>query len=233
MATYRLTYWESPANQLRILDEQWSRFTRSVGNVFLPLLAKILPYLNAILMVLTEIISQIAVFFGYNPDDYDFFASTNENMFNFDENIKQSDKDAKKLKQTLRGFDRLNNITTPTDTSSGIGTNNKIDNKLLEAFNKAFDDYQSKLDNVEMKATKIRDRIMEWLGFTKKTNLLTGEVSWEYGGIQKTFKSLLDSFIKMSPSAKLVVGGIVTLAGVKIYNGISKLVSKFGEKTGL
>ena len=51
---------ESPANQMRILNEQWERLSRSVGNMFLPILSQILPYLNAILMVMTEIINIIA-----------------------------------------------------------------------------------------------------------------------------------------------------------------------------
>ena len=68
---------ESPANQTRILSEQWERLTRSVGNIFLPVLTKILPYLNAILMVLTEIINAIAALLGFNIKDFDIIQYCN------------------------------------------------------------------------------------------------------------------------------------------------------------
>ena len=71
---------ESPANQTRILNEQWRRLTRAVGNVFLPILAKILPYLNAILMVLTEIINLVASLFGFNIEDFDSGSSKSHDI---------------------------------------------------------------------------------------------------------------------------------------------------------
>ena len=63
---------ESPANQTRILNEQWIRLSRAVGNLFMPIVSKVLPYLNAILMVLTEIINLVAGIFGFNIEDFDY-----------------------------------------------------------------------------------------------------------------------------------------------------------------
>ena len=67
-------------------------------------------------------------------------------------------------------------LARPSLKSSAGG----IDPKILELFNKASDSYLSSLDKVEMKATKIRDRIMEWLGFTKEINEETGDISFKF-----------------------------------------------------
>lgn len=79
------------------------------------------------------------------------------------------------------GFDVLNVIQTPTSSSGGSsgGTSGvgEINPKILNSLK----DYQNLMENVSMKATGIRDKIMEWLGFTKHVNKLTGEISWELG----------------------------------------------------
>ena len=64
----------------------------------------------------------------------------------------------KAAQKSLRGFDKLNVIKTPT--TSGTGTDyGKVDPKALEAL----DEYNDKLKEAHNKAVKIRDTIMEWL----------------------------------------------------------------------
>lgn len=213
---------ESPANQLRIMNEQWERLTRAVGNVFLPILSKVLPYLNAILMVLTEIISTIALLVGYKRDDFDYFDSAATGAWDLDEGMKSAGASAKKLKQGLRGFDKLNVITTPTKAggSSGIGAGG-VNPKIMAAFNAAFDEYQNKLKKVEMTATKIRDIIMNWLGFTKHTAEGTDDVYF-------TLDKGVNRF-------KVLVGLVGTLVGFKLLKGLTGLItgtSKLGKLLG-
>ena len=43
---------ESASNQIRIMKEQWERLSRALGNVFYPILERILPYLNLVLSLL-------------------------------------------------------------------------------------------------------------------------------------------------------------------------------------
>ena len=213
---------ESPANQLRIMNEQWERLTRAVGNVFLPILSKILPYLNAILMVLTEIISAIATLLGYKRDDFDYFDSAAKGAWDLDERLKSAGSSAKKLKQGLRGFDKLNVITTPNKGGSGVGGGaGGINPKLMDAFNAAFDEYQNKLGKVDMLATRIRDSIMSWLGFTKEIDEATGDVSFKLKEGYSNFK--------------LIVGLISTIAGFKLLKGLKGLItgtSRLGKLLG-
>lgn len=206
---------ESPSNQIRIMNEQWERLQRNVGNIFLQIVGKVLPYLNAVLMVLNEIAKIIASLFGYKIDDFDFFdESAVGGIEDFGEALDGASESAKKLKQGLRGFDKLNVISTSNASSGGAGVGGGINPKLMEAFNKAFDDYQKKLSDVQMKATKIRDTIMEWLGFTKIIDEETGEVSFKFDHI--TGGTVLGA---------LAVGG-------SIYNGI-RVILKTLNRIGL
>ena len=204
---------ESPSNQIRIMNEQWQRLQRNVGNIFIATLGKVLPYLNAVLMVLNEIAKIIASLLGYKLDQFDFFdESAIGNVEDFGESLDAAAESAEKLKSGLRGFDKLNVISS--QTSSGAGATGGINPKLMEAFNNAFADYQNRLTDVEMKATKIRDRIMEWLGFTKKVDKETGEISFKFDHI--TGGTVLGA---------LAVGGT-------IYSGIN-MILKVLNKIGL
>lgn len=208
---------ESPANQMRILSEQFNRLSREVGNVFLPIISKILPYLNAIVMVLTEIIATIARLFGYKKEDYDYFGTMADDIDDFGVGVDDAVSSVEKLKRGLRGFDKLNNITTPSAGSSGAGTGmgTGIDPDLMDAFNRAYDEYFKKISDVEMKATRIRDRIMEWLGFQKQIDEETGDVSFKFDHI--TGGTVLGA---------LAVGG-------SIFNGIRLILKLLGKFTGI
>lgn len=221
---------ESPANQLKVLSEQWQRLSRALGNTFLPILAKILPYLNAILMVLTEIINMIAKLFGYKSEDYDYFSGTSDAVMDLEDSLGKATAGAGKLKNALSGlrnFDRLNVISSPSSggSSGGGAGGTGIDPSILKAFNNAFDSYQDKLENVRMKASKIRDAIMEWLGFTKEIDPETGKIIWKYQGLTTTLKNILKWFKDLNPLAKILVGYIGYLIGKKV---ISALQTIFG-----
>ena len=226
---------ESPANQMRILDEQWQRLSRSVGNLFLPVLAKVLPYLNAVLMVLTEIINTVASLLGFDLGEYDYGVSgVTDSVLELEDSLNGATSGASKLKKEmsgLRSFDKLNVIKTPTSAkaSGGAGGAGGISPDIMKAFNTAFDEYNSKLENVRMKANDIRDSIMGWLGFTKKINPLTGDISWEYQGISKTLKNMWESFKKIKPEAKIILGYFTALFATKMFNMGKKIVSLFGN----
>ena len=162
---------EAPANQFRVFKEQITQLARNIGSIFLPAIAAILPYLNAILIVLNKIIRTIATFVGFREDMWDFFDSNTSISESFDD-LESSisgvgsaaDSTNKKL-QGLRQFDKLNNLTTPTSTSggSGGGAGSGINPQLLDMFKKLTGEYNSMLDGIETKATRIAKAIMKEL----------------------------------------------------------------------
>ena len=209
---------ESVANQTRIMNEQWERLTRAVGNVFLPIVKQLLPYLNAILMVFTEIINAIAILVGYNEEDFDYFSGAAESVVDLEDSLEGANLSAKKLNNSLRSFDRLNNISTGKAAGVGITGGTGISPDIMKLFNAEVDKYNSTLSNVQMKAVKIRDSIMDWLGFTKQIDKKTGDVSFKFDHI--TSGTVLGA---------LVVGGSI-FKGVKT---IFELLGRFnlGKKT--
>lgn len=202
---------ESVANQTRIMSEQWERLTRAVGNVFLPIVKQLLPYLNAILMVFTEIINAIAILVGYNEEDFDYFSGAAESVVDLEDSLEGANSSAKKLNNSLRSFDRLNNISTSKAAGVGITGGSGISPDIMKLFNAEVDKYNDTLTNVQMKATKIRDKIMEWLGFQKKINPLTKDVSFKFDHI--TGGTVLGA---------LAIGGT-------IYKGIKSIISILGK----
>lgn len=224
---------ESVANQMRVFNEQTQRLGRAIGSVFMPVLQAVLPYLNAILMVLTEIISTFAVFIGFSEDMFGGFASGDvaADIWDMDDALSSAGTSAKKLKQGLRGFDKLNVISTPTSGGSGGGGAGGlgIDPDILNAFNKEAEKYEKRLQSIKMKATEIRDKIMEVLGFTKEINPLTGEINWKYKGFKTTLKNIWNWFVKLNPKAKLLVGFIASLFTAKTISLATKFVKLIGS----
>lgn len=212
---------ESVSNQTRIMSEQWERLTRAFGNMLLPVVKQILPYVNGILMSLTEIFSVLASLLGYNEEDYDFFGQLDNSAIDLADNIANATGNTEKLKKSmlgLRSFDKIINISTPKKDSSGSGAGGLgVSGDIWKLANDQMDLYNLKLDNTQMKATKIRDSIMEWLGFSKQIDKETGKVSFKFDHI----------------TGGTVLGAVVV--GGSIFLGITKLISmvqKFSSATG-
>lgn len=236
---------EAPANQIKIFKQQCVEARIALGNLFVGAFARILPYANAILMVIKEVSKAIANFFGIKVSDYNTGISTSVNDFNdlgdsvggVGDSADKASKAVKELKRQTLGFDQINNITTPTPTrgssggsggASGGGAIGGIDQRLLDALK----GYENGMEKIRMKANEIRDKIMDWLGFTKVIDPLTGEVSWKFEGIGKMLKNMWENFKGLSATGKVLMGlGIIGGATTLLAIG-GKLISVFG-KTGL
>ena len=228
---------ESASNQIRIMKEQWDRLSRAVGNVFYPILQKILPYINGVLMALTEIFNLLASLLGFEMPEFDYsgLSVTSDAALDLMDNLdgagESADKLASKMKG-LRGFDKLNVINTPSSGGGGSvsgGGGSFVDPKIMDAFNKTFEQYNDLMDSVRMKALDIRDAIMEWLGFEKEIDPVTGKISWRYLGIGKTLSNMWNSFMKLNPLAKVFVGYAIWKSFKKIYDWGSKLIKALGN----
>lgn len=193
---------ESPSNQLKVLQAQIQEVGVWLGNVFIGTLGQVLPYINGFVMVIKELIKMFAFFVGYKADTSnlsDVFESANDSVSGISSGLDDANKNAKELRKALMGWDVLNVIYTPTNNNSsensGVGS---IDPAILNALS----EYDSLMENVRMKATDIRDKIMEWLGFIKKINPLTGEISWELQDGYTNFEKILD----IAKSVGLAIG---------------------------
>lgn len=224
---------EAPANQFRVLAEQATMAGRNIGNIFLSAVANVLPYLNGLMIALNKILVAIASLFGYSEGMFDFFDSGDVGSITDSFNDlggavsgvgSSADKTRKKL-LGLRGFDRLNVIKTPTESkgSGGGGGGTGINPKLLDAFNKMADLYDSKLEGIRTKASDIAEKILKWLGFTYELDPITGKLKLKYNGLSTTLKNMWNTFKKLPATAKILVAVGLGTAALKLYNTTKKL----------
>lgn len=128
-------------------------------------LSNILPYANAFLMVIKEVSNAIATMFGIELKDYNSGIASQEGIYDgIADSADDANKAVKELKRQTLGFDEIHNINENNNNGSGTSVNGGIDQRLLDAIT----GYDNGMDKVRMKATEIRDKIMEWLGFTKE-----------------------------------------------------------------
>lgn len=115
---------ENPTNMLRVFKAQLEQVARSIGNLFIPILTKVLPVMIAFAKALQEIIAAIAALFGVtlNAPEWDnSFAGAATGSGEIADNMSDATDSAKKLKQYLAGFDELNVMPQTADASSAGG----------------------------------------------------------------------------------------------------------------
>lgn len=218
---------ESPAQMLRQLGQQFTALGRALGNLLLPALYKILTPLLAIVMVLKEIAEWLAVFIGLDIPFSDSSANTALNNANgMSEALGESVKNAKELKKWLGGYDELNNVS-PSKTqasSSGSGADLGIDSEFLDLIKS----YDNKMSSINNKAGELRDKIMEWLGFTKLVDEETGKISYKLKDGYTNLEKIRDIAIVIGTAFGAVqLGGFVAdLIGMG--SSVGKLISNFG-----
>lgn len=200
---------DSPANQLRIFNAQITAFKRNMGNLWQGMLGGILPYINAIMMVINELLKMIAKLFGFKMAEQNI--STGIGVDDLADDLGTSTGKAKELKKQLMGFDEINNISLPDKSSSGSGSSvGGIDQRLLNAMK----EYDNMMDKVKNKATEIKNQIMKWLGFTGDTNK---DMKILKGWLDK-IKAVAKVILALYVGTKLLklIGYLRTLKGVLI-----------------
>lgn len=152
---------DSPINQMRILQAQLQQMYRSIGMTLLPILNKVLPYLNAILRVIKMIADEIAAMFGYTLPKItsgDWSSSVVTGAEDLEDELEEANGAAEKLKNTLASFDQINLISSK---SGGSGSGAGSADVGGSAFDFDLPEYDFLGDAVENKAQKIAESIMK------------------------------------------------------------------------
>ena len=208
---------DSPANQLRIFNAQVTAFKRNMGNLWQGILGGILPYVNAIMMVINELLKMVAKLFGFEVSSQPVNVSASIGADDLSSDLGDATKKAKELKAQLMGFDEINNISLDNDTSSGSSSSSGgvggIDQRLLDALTR----YDNMMDSVSNKATEIRDKMLDWLGFERDD-----DGTWK-------LKEGLTNFEKILDVAKTIGVAIGTW---KISSTITNLLKNLGILKG-
>lgn len=117
---------ESPANQLRIFKAQVTQAARAIGNIFIPILMKILPVAIAVTKVVRMMADALAKLMGFTLTEIDYSGlnSGAGAAGEMADNLDNAAGAAKKLKQYTAGFDELN-VFAPQD-SGGSGVDDVV-----------------------------------------------------------------------------------------------------------
>ncbi len=161
-----------PANQLRLIESNFQNLSRTIGNLFLPIVSKVLPYVNALVIALQRLATWLGNLLGIDLSKVT--SSVADSSFDFGsiaDEAETATEAVNKLQKGIRKFDELDVITTSSGSSSGSGSG--LNSGLLDdAFNKAFDEYQKAWDeafaNMENKAQELADKIEEFFAPVKK-----------------------------------------------------------------
>lgn len=112
---------DAPANQLRIFQAQLTQASRAIGNIFIPILQRILPIAIAVLRIVRELADAIAKLFHFKLTEIDYSGVGNlasgaeDAAAGFDDATSA----AKELKKSVMGFDELNILNGNTASGSG------------------------------------------------------------------------------------------------------------------
>ena len=109
---------------MRTLAQQTRTLAQAFGSLLIPVLMKVIPWVTALVNVLTDAIRSVAAFFGVELQKIDWGKSSSglggvaNDASNAAGALDEAGKKAKKLKDYTMGFDELN-IISPDDGSSG------------------------------------------------------------------------------------------------------------------
>lgn len=119
---------QTPANAIRILNQQITQLSRALGNLLIPILQAIIPWVQAFVEVITEAIQVLASLFGFELPtiDYSGMESGIGGVTSGAEDaagaLGDAAKEAKELNNAVLGIDELNIISPKQDTGGSGGT---------------------------------------------------------------------------------------------------------------
>lgn len=230
---------ESPANQLKVLKEQVSQLGRAVGNFFIPILSKVLPYLNGFIMAIRTILNFLSgllnisakTFGGATDAARDLQDAASGAASGVGSIGNEADKAAKKLKNLSAPFDELNVLAEDTSKNTDLGGLGGGGEMMDPAIAEAIANMSVQLDNIKMKANEVRDSILDFLGFHYegdqlkwvaddfKTNLIDKFPQWKktieatfenWDAIIEAFKRLGKTLWETFKNAVSPIGGVLS-----------------------
>ena len=162
---------DTPANQFRMLANNVKLLGQLIGNILLPVVAKILPYLNAFVIALQRLFTWLAKVLGIDlsrlmakdkTPDNSALSDMLDEAEGLGDALDNDAKNAKKLKKQLQGFDALNNLTSKDDSTTGAldGLGN-LSGLLDSAFDDAVKDYLDAWDEAFKKLTNDAEKIAD------------------------------------------------------------------------
>lgn len=111
----------TPANAFRILNQQILMFRRALGDMMIPIIIKVLPYVQAFVKVLTDAARALAALFRFELPliDYSGLGDLPAITDDIEDGFDDATGAAKAFRKQLAGFDELNILNKPDASAVG------------------------------------------------------------------------------------------------------------------
>ena len=235
----------TPANALRILSAQFTQLKRAIGNVISVVAVKFIPYVQALVQIVTEAATKLANFFGFELPEIDYSSlgsGFSDEFEDAEDSVEGVSGSIKKIKKQLMGFDELNVINNPDTDSGGSGSGGASGGAGLDLEPLEYDFLKGlkteKLDEIKAKLETMA-KIVGGIGVAFGTwKIAKGIVSAfntfsALSGIFATIKGaiagsgIITFFSNLVFAIQAVVGGAATFgeAIVYVFSGVAGIVS--------
>lgn len=164
----------SPANQFRMLKSNIKQCGLMLSRLFMPVIQKVLPWLNAMAMAVKDLMKHIGDLFGLKFDNSlgstdsgtsDTYDDVSDSADNAADSINNAADAQKKFNKQLQGFDKLNNLTTNEtskgDNDSDKGNTGDTSGVLSDALINAVEDYEKRWNKAFKSMTSDADKLKE------------------------------------------------------------------------
>lgn len=211
---------------MRTLSQQLKSLAQAFGSLFIPMLVKALPYVQAFVELLTEGVHWLASLFGIEIQDISgTWGGYNSGVSDAIENtegvagaLDDATKAAKALKNASIGIDELNVISEPASSSGGSGGSGSgaggggfdgldIDSLWDESI---FDSVQSQVDGIK---SKLKGMFDDWL---PTLEIIGGALAgWGIGHLLGQLGEALqlgDAFESKVTNIKKIAGSAIIIA---------------------
>lgn len=239
----------SPANAMRILNNQLVLLKRAFGQIVSVLVAKFIPYVQAAVKAITQLAESVAKAFGYKLPDIDYagMQSLSTSANDLDENLTDSTKSAKKLKKTLAGFDEINQLADFSDSTSDL--NSALGGGLPGDFGLDLSQYAYDFDG-DIVTNKVNDVLQKILGIGGFLFLVLGilltfsgasiplglaliasgammiatEISLNWDETKNKVMTVISGIMAVVGVGLLAIGAIIAFSGANIPLGIGLMI---------
>lgn len=241
---------------MRTFAQQVKSLAQAFGSLFLPILVKVMPYLQAFVELLTEGVHWLAGLLGVEIQKVDFSgydagANAIDNVANSAgtaaDKLDSATKAAKELKNATLGIDELNVISPASATSGndgGIGSSGGLGSNGFAGLDVDSLWDETIFDTIQSDVDAIKDKLRGWmpviasvaaaLAGLRLVKLLDDikaiQAITVAGGLFKKFIGFATAFVQLAKE-----GGFIATFAVafpKIANAISKIVKFFPNFVG-
>lgn len=163
-----------PANQFRMLKSNIKQCGLMLSRLFMPVIQKVLPWLNAMAMAVKDLMKYIGDLFGLKfdsslgstgSDTSDTYDDVSDSADNAADSINDAADAQKKFNKQLQGFDKLNNLTTnetsKKDSDKDKNGTENVSGVLSDALINAVEDYEKRWNKAFKSMTSDADNLKE------------------------------------------------------------------------